>query len=108
MSNGYADDIILLAPSRQALQLMLAICEKFSIEHSMTFSTDPSPSKSKTKCMVFSRSKTVDNIVPVKLNGDILPWVSSAKHLGNQLSSTVNRFPLAPDTKKDLLSKRAI
>ena len=29
---GYADDILLLAPSRESLQLMLKICEDFSSE----------------------------------------------------------------------------
>ena len=46
---GYADDVLLLAPSRQALQIMLTICEEFSTSHSMLFSTDPNPVKSKTR-----------------------------------------------------------
>ena len=36
-SYGYADDITLLAPSRQALQILLNICEEFSSSHSMLF-----------------------------------------------------------------------
>ena len=40
---GYADDVTLLAPSRQALQLMLCICEDCATIHSMLFSTDPNP-----------------------------------------------------------------
>ena len=44
---GYADDVLLLAPSRQALQIMLTICENFASYHSMMFSTDPDPVKSK-------------------------------------------------------------
>ena len=47
---GYADDILLIAPTRHSLQVMLKTCEDFSIEHSMQFSTDPDPRKSKTKC----------------------------------------------------------
>ena len=53
---GYAADVTLLAPSRQALQIMLNICEDFARSHSMLFSTDPDPSKSKTKFMMFSRT----------------------------------------------------
>ena len=68
---GYADDVLLLAPSRQALQLMLSICEKFSTSHSMLFSTDPNPSKSKTKCFIFSRTITSDQVINV--NGIIFP-----------------------------------
>ena len=105
---GYADNVTLLAPTKQALQLMLQICENFSAEHSMLFSTDPKPSKSKTKCMLFSRFKSADTIPCVKLNGDSLPWVPTAKHLGNHLSSNLENFPCSPETKTDLLCKRAI
>jgi hypothetical protein len=30
---GYADDLILLAPNREVLQKMLAICERYGKEH---------------------------------------------------------------------------
>ena len=87
---------------------MLHICENFSDEHSMVFSTDPIPSKSKSKCLMFSRDKTVEQILPVKLNGDNLPWVETAKHLGNHLSSKLDLSTFSPETRTDLLSKRAI
>ena len=105
---GYADDVTLLAPTRQALQIMLDICQDFSSSHSMLFSTDPVPSKSKTKCMFFSRMRSSDQIKNVELNGDSLPWVDKAKHLGNQLSSNLNLTFSSPETKSDLLCKRAI
>ena len=105
---GYADDVTLLAPSRQALQIMLDICEDFAASHCMLFSTDPDPIKSKTKCMVFSRDQDSSQISNVKLNGDLLPWVSKAKHLGNYLSSKLNFSCQTPETKTDLLCKRAI
>ena len=84
---GYADDVTLLAPTRQGLQVMLDICEEFSSSHSMLFSTDPVPAKSKTKCLFFSRKRSSEQVMNVTLNGDTLPWVTTAKHLGNQLSS---------------------
>ena len=102
---GYADDVTLLAPSRQALQVMLDICEEFSSSHSMLFSTDPVPSKSKTKCMFFSRKRSSDQIENVKLNGDSLPWVEKAKHLGNHLSSSLNPSFCSPETKTDYYAK---
>ena len=105
---GYADDVTLLAPSRQALQIMLDICEDFSSSHSMLFSTDPVPAKSKTKCLFFSRKRSSDQIKNVTLNGDNLPWVASAKHLGNHLSSKLNFSSYSPETKTDILCKRAI
>ena len=49
---GYAEDDILLAPSRQALQLMLNICQEFSKEHSMQFSTDPDPKNQKQNVFI--------------------------------------------------------
>ena len=105
---GYADDVLLLAPSRQALQEMLCICEDFSTKHSMLFSTDPNPVKSKTKCLLFSRDITPDQVLQVQLNGDNLPWVDTAKHLGNHLSSKLNLSSYIPETSTDLLKKRAI
>ena len=105
---GYADDVLLLAPSRQALQVMLTICENFATSHSMLFSTDADPAKSKTKCLVFSRTLNADQVSNVRLNGDSLPWVKSAKHLGNHLSSKIDLSCFAPETKTDLLQKRAI
>ena len=98
---GYADDVTLLAPSRQALQGMLDICQEYATSHSMLFSTDPNPTKSKTKCLFFSRKRSSEVISPVTLNGDPLPWVPTAKHLGNHLSSSYS-----PETKTDILCKR--
>ena len=46
--HGYADDLLLLAPSREALQDMVKICEKYAGDHNISFSTDPNPVKSKT------------------------------------------------------------
>ena len=48
---GYADDLILLAPNREVLQSMLVVCQSYAREHNLVFSTDPVPSKSKTKYM---------------------------------------------------------
>ena len=105
---GYADDVTLLSPSRQGLQTMLNICEKFASTHSMLFSTDPDPAKRKTKCLLFSRRKVASPVENVLLNGDLLPWVETAKHLGNHLSSKVNHACYSPETRTDLLQKRAI
>ena len=105
---GYADHVTLLSPSRQGLQIMLNICEEFSSSHSMLFSTDPVPAKSKTKCMFFSRMRSSDQIHNVKLNGDTLPWVDTAKHLGNYLSTKLNSSFCSPETKTDIRCKRAI
>ena len=36
---GFADDIVLLAPSRGAMEIMLATCERFAAENNLKFST---------------------------------------------------------------------
>jgi hypothetical protein len=81
---GFADDIILLAPPRGAMDIMLAVCEEFARENNLNFSTDPEPRKSKNKC-IFMCGK-VNNVqcpVPLQLYGVDLPWVTSATHLGH-------------------------
>ena len=105
---GYADDVILIAPTRHSLQIRLSICEQFSKEHSMLFSTDPNPVKSKTKCMFYSMKSNKEEPVPVILNGDPLPWVETAKHLGHLLTIDLIKDYAYPNTNKDLLVKRAI
>ena len=72
----------------------------------MLFSTDPDPVKSKTKCLHFT--KTEREIKRVQLNGNDLPWVKKASHLGNALSVRINPSPVATDTNADLLQKRAV
>ena len=44
----FADDLAILAPTRDALQIMLSICESYAASHNLTFSTDPDPRKSKS------------------------------------------------------------
>ena len=79
-----ADDIVLLAPSRNGLQEMSCICEKFTIQCKLKFSTNVNPSKSKTKCMIFYYSNiNVNNVCPIFLNGVPLPYVEDFKHIGH-------------------------
>ena len=82
---GYADDLVLLAPSRTAMQLMLNTCEEFATKNNLLFSTDPDPSKSKTKCVFMCGRRKQEKPAPLKLYGVELPWVQSATHLGNEL-----------------------
>ena len=93
---AYADDIVLLSPSRTGLQQMLNICCQFFSEHGINISTNADLSKSKTKCMHFNTHMHPLNI---SLNGRDLPWVSSYKHLGHLLHDS-------EDWDHDLLLKR--
>ena len=59
----YADDIVLLSPSRSGLQSMTTICETFAKNMSLKFSTNPVIEKSKTKCIIFNKENlNSDNI----------------------------------------------
>ena len=82
---GYADDLVLLAPSRTAMQLMLRACEEFGMKNNLQFSTDPDPVKSKSKCVFLCGKKKLEKPLPLTLYGVDLPWVRTATHLGNEL-----------------------
>ena len=51
---GYADDLLLLAPSRSGMEKMLTLCEDYAIQNNLEFSTDPDPRKSKSKFIFMS------------------------------------------------------
>ena len=97
---GYADDIMLISPTIDGLQNMIDCCADFMKSHNLTFSTHPDPRKCKTKCMAFTKSQKV--MMPLCMNGDELPWVTSAKHLGTSLETNLSGMT------KDLMEKRAM
>ena len=97
---GYADDLLLLSASRSGLQAMVRICEEFARLRKLKFSTHEDPVKSKTKCLMFRKGGPAhENVAPIILNGDPLPWVKNVKHLGNILESNNSM-------KTDCLAKR--
>ena len=99
---GYADDLILLAPSRAAAQKMLRRCESYAAEHNIKFSTDPDPCKSKSKAIYVTglRGSALPKPVPLMLCGQALPWVARAEHLGHALSEDGTM-------RRDAVEKRA-
>ena len=82
---GYADDLILLAPSRTAMQYMLKACDRYAEEFNLQFSTDPVPALSKTKCMYMCGHMNAAYPAPLQLGDHDLPWVEHATHLGHEL-----------------------
>ena len=82
---GYADDLVLLAPTRTGMQMMLQACEEFGTRNNLQFSTDPDARKSKTKCVYMCGKKKVAKPAPLRLYGRDLPFVRTATHLGNEL-----------------------
>ena len=96
---GYSDDNFLVAPSLDSLQEMLLTCEEYAEEHNLKFSTNPNPTKCKTKCIGFLFKERP--IQPVYLCGVPLPWVKSGKHLGNNLTDRCD------GKKQDMKVRRA-
>ena len=86
---AYADDLVLVAPSRHAMQQMIVVCENFAARYNICFSTDPNPEKSKTKCIfMIGNTRNLTRPAPLQLCGRDLPWVESATHLGHELNQS--------------------
>ena len=98
---GYADDLLLLCPSRTGLQEMLDIAQKYASDHKISFSTNPLPEKSKTKGIVFSNRELKWQPAALQLCGNPLPWVKSAKYLGNKVTGIMDGL------SQDIKIKRA-
>ena len=96
---GYADDIMLISPTVDGLQEMIDTSSNFMKSHNLSFSTNPDPRKCKTKCMAFLKKDR--DITPLQMNGNDLPWVTSAKHLGTKVENKIDGMA------KDLMEKRA-
>ena len=96
----YCDDIFLLSSSRSGLQAMVTLCEKYAEAKNMKFSTNTDPEKSKTKCVIFTKSqKERKNVLPIILNKKKLPYVDQVKHLGHYLSYD-NKMTVDCDIKR--------
>ena len=87
----YADDLLLTAPTRGAMQQMLQVCDDYAVKYNISFSTDPNPSKSKSKCIfMVGNKKNMLKPAPLLLAGRELPWVHTATHLGHELHESGN------------------
>ena len=82
---GYADYLFLMSPTLNGLQKMLQVCEHYTKDCNLRFSTNSNPKKSKTKCMAFLQRKR--DLNKLKLCGDLLPWVVTGKHLGARIEN---------------------
>ena len=88
---GFADDLILISPSRTGMQRMLEVCEQYALENNLIFSTDENPEKSKTKCLFMcGKVGAVQYPAPLRLNDRDLPWVVKGTHLGHELHQSCN------------------
>ena len=83
----YADDIILLAPIKKSLCVLLDICKQFSLEFQINFTAN------KSKLIVFTNAN--DCATSVLFKNQMISSVSSEQHLGhiigNQVSQECNK-----------------
>ena len=85
-ATAYADNLVLVAPTRHSMQLMLGVCEDYANRYNILFSTHENPILSKTKCILMVGDKrNLAKPAPLVLCGRDLPWVESASHLGHML-----------------------
>ena len=77
---GYADDLILLAPSPSALRLMLNLCESFAYSYGLKFNA------SKTQLIRFGLSLSNTCNARIVFCGEQLVFLNTVCHLGHHLS----------------------
>ena len=79
----YADDLVLIAPSVRALQVLLGYCDSFAQDNDVKYNTK------KTECMLVIPKEFKSDFIPcVELAGFKLKCVSTNKylsvHIGNR------------------------
>lgn len=78
---AYADDLILLAPTRHGILSMLSIAQEYSAEYGIAFNPN------KSRLIVFNENNHVDmNLI---FDGSVIPNVGKEKHLGNFIGPDV-------------------
>ena len=73
----YADDIVLLSPSCNALRNLINICEYFANEYEINFNPN------KCTLLIFSDIKDIGNLVNLTICGSSIKNVTSETHLGH-------------------------
>jgi len=93
---AYADDFVLLSPTRQGLQRMISICEQFGAKCHVAFNPQ------KTVCIRMSRNWQE---FKVTLNGDDIQCVKHVKHLGQILSHDLRENLEIENKRSDLTTR---
>lgn len=88
---AYADDIVLLSPSRAGLEKLVKHCEMFALSRNVKFNVK------KTVCMCFNPRRpyasshlTSSKPPAVTLSGNKLTWVNQFKYLGHVLDCNLD------------------
>ena len=91
---GFADDLILICPTESGIQKMLKICESYAADHDLVFNG------AKSKLLIFNPQKVYESDPKLELNGELIPNVKSAVHLGNILHVINNQECIDEGIKK--------
>ena len=88
---AYADDIVLLSPTRTGLEKLVKKCEAFAVLRDIKFNAK------KSVCMMFApqrpySDKHLGDAKPlsISLNGQPMSWVDSFKYLGHSLTCNLS------------------
>ena len=99
---AYADDIGLISPSKEALQLMVNLCKDFFDRHGIQISTNADVKKTKTKVLSFG---VTGQHSPILLGDSPLPFVKEWVHLGHVISTDESTCPDMLLKKRELNGK---
>ena len=93
---AYADDVVLLAPSANAMRRMLLLCEEYADEYSVKFNA------SKSKCLVIQprlSRRSTDNL-SFCIDGNNIETVTQWPHLGHIITNKCD------DDDADIMNRR--
>ena len=87
----FADDVALVAPTRESLQQLLNICVKYCLKFNF----------SKTKVIVFGKlSKSLSSLAKISFQGESIEYVETCKYLGFYIvSHTHFKFSINEDLR---------
>ena len=78
----FADDMSLIAPTREALQQLIDVCAAYCLRYCLKFNI------AKTKVMVFGKlSRSTSSLAKISIRGEYIDYVESCKYLGFHLLS---------------------
>ena len=78
---AYADDVLLMSPSLNALKMLLSVCESYSRDYNIQFNA------AKSKFLVFGSPQDVPAPASISMQNHKIECVISEKHLGHIISS---------------------
>lgn len=103
---SYADDMVLLSPSIDALKILISICERFAVTHGLKYNVK------KSEVLIFKSGTKTYPIPPITLGGSPLKQVTSFKYLGHWVTDTLKddddleRERRALSVRGNMLSRR--